>query len=50
LDTTSIDALVRKCLLPQEQRNDPKAVRGALVDLVLRALEEPLVTKAPKRS
>jgi ParB-like chromosome segregation protein Spo0J len=41
LHTTWIDALVRKGLLPQEERHDPQAIGAALIDLLLRALEEP---------
>jgi ParB/RepB/Spo0J family partition protein len=50
LNIRGINALIDKGFLSREQRHDAKAVRGALVDLVVRALEEPLVTKAPKPS
>jgi ParB-like chromosome segregation protein Spo0J len=40
LPTSRIDALVRKGLVPQEQRHDHKAVRRALTDLLLPALQD----------
>jgi len=53
LPATAIDALVRKGLLPQQQRHDANALRGALTDLLLRALEEPrdvVVAGGPDRA
>jgi hypothetical protein len=41
LGMTKVNALVRKGFLPHEQRHDRKAVRGALVQFLSQALEEP---------
>jgi hypothetical protein len=41
LGPTEIEALTRRGFLPPEQHHNPNAVRGALIDLLLRALAEP---------